>query len=159
MKIKVYSADKAFPKFDGVAELFRMFYTEMEHQGLLLSLASGGEKAWIDSLRQRLGKIAALFVAEDANALVGFSSGFIKLLPAILGGGKIGFIDGLYVLPGYRGQKIASDLYSQIEDWLMQQKVQNIELQVLVGNLAGYRFWQSKGYTAELYQMRKIIKK
>jgi ribosomal protein S18 acetylase RimI-like enzyme len=154
---RIYLIDKNFPAFDQLEKLYKQFYAGMNEQGLLLQISEKGEKLWMDSVRFRLGKLAAVYVAESSNHIVGFSSGYIKLLPNFLGGYKTGFIDGIYLLPEFRKSGIAQELYEVLENWLCEQNVQSIELQVLTGNSGGIRFWEKMGYRTELHQMRKLL--
>lgn len=154
---RLYNIDKNFPAFDQLEKLFRQFYEGMNDQGIVLHLADKGEKLWVDSVKLRLGKLAAVYIIESDENIVGFSSGYIKFLPDFLGGSKTGFIDGIYLLPEYRKGLMAYELYRAIENWFREQHVQSIELQVLSGNTGGIRFWDKMGYGTELHQMRKLL--
>ncbi len=155
--IKVTQIQKDFDRFDQLLLLYKLFYEGMNDQGLMLPLANNGETFWLDSVKLKLGKLANVYIAESDGILIGFSSGYIKLLPGFLGGGKVGFIDGIYLLPEYRKTGIALGLYEALEVWFAEQKVVSVELQVLLGNQGGIKFWEKMGYKTELQQMRKLV--
>jgi GNAT superfamily N-acetyltransferase len=155
--LKIYSINRDFNRFDLLEKLFLQFYRGMEEQGILIKMIDEGEKIWMKALKQRIGGVSVMFVAEINEEIIGFSTGLIKILPLFLGACKVGYVDAIFVIPQYRKTGVSVDLYNQLEDWFISKKVESIELQVLPDNLSGCKFWNKMGYHNELIQMRKKI--
>jgi hypothetical protein len=46
-------------------------------------------------------------------------------------------------------------MVAELRSWFTAREVASIELQVVVGNEEGLRFWRSMGFAVELLQLRK----
>ena len=139
-----------------IADLYRKFYEGMNSQGLLLPLVDGGELQWIQSIKTTLGRFNQLYAAIFSDQIIGFAYGTIRFTPPYIGGERVGFVGGLYVLPEYRSKGIGEQLYNHLETWFKTKKTHSFELQVLCGNHSGMKFWEKLGYQRELLQMRKF---
>jgi GNAT superfamily N-acetyltransferase len=155
--LKIYPIDQNFDRFELLEKLFLQFYRGMEEQGILIKMIQDGEKIWMKALKQRIGGVSVMFVAEKNEEIIGFSTGLIKILPLFLGACKVGYVDAIFLLPQYRKTGVSVHLYNVLEEWFISKKVESIELQVLPNNFSGYKFWNKMGYYNELIQMRKKI--
>lgn len=97
-------------------------------------------------LRSRLVLTA---VAEDAaGELQGFVfCSILRLAPEYTcrGEASVGYLNDLYVAPGARGQGLARKLTAYAENWLREQEVSVMELQVLGKNEKAQEFWKKQG--------------
>lgn len=97
-------------------------------------------------LRSRLILTA---VAEDGTgALCGFVfCSILRLAPEYLcrGEASMGYLNDLYVAPEARRQGLAQKLTGYAEDWLKEQGISVMELQVLGKNEKARAFWEKQG--------------
>ncbi len=97
-------------------------------------------------LRSRLVLTA---VAEDAEgALQGFAfCSILRLAPeyTCCGETSVGYLNDLYVAPQARHQGLAQKLTAYAENWLREQEVSVMELQVLGQNEKAQQFWKQQG--------------
>ena len=97
-------------------------------------------------LRSRLVLTA---VAEDGEGnLQGFVfCSILRLAPEYTcrGEASVGYLNDLYVAPGARGQGLARKLTAYAENWLREQEVSVMELQVLGKNEKAQEFWKKQG--------------
>ncbi len=70
-----------------------------------------------------LDEPSAVLVAEDSTGkVVGFSELSIRADPPPLLGSRVGYVEGLYVVPDARGRGVARSLLVASRDWARQQK-------------------------------------
>ena len=97
-------------------------------------------------LRSRLVLTA---VAEDGEGnLQGFVfCSILRLAPEYTcrGEASVGYLNDLYVAPVARGQGLARKLTAYAENWLREQEVSVMELQVLGKNEKAQEFWKKQG--------------
>lgn len=136
--------------------LWEAFYGSMAGQGLMIPLAQGGTTEWRRSIEGALGRTMHLVLAMNEARAVGMALGSLRLLPAYLGGKLCGYVNGLYVDPGFRGSGLGRELNAALDEWFASRNVTSVELQVLSGNIAARQFWQKMGYQDELLQMRRM---
>lgn len=120
-----------------------------------LSRETGLEK----QLYESIGKPDAItFVAKEDGKVIAFISGEVRdcCLP-ISRVRKVGYINGAFVLSGYRRQGIMKKLESMLLEYFKAQGLSYIELNVITNNLLGKRSWESLGYKTFREQMRKKI--
>lgn len=58
----------------------------------------------------------------------------------------LGSVNGIYVIPKYRKNGIASLLYDELLNWFQARGLDVIELNVTHGSQAAEKFWESKGF-------------
>lgn len=146
------------PALNRVTELFIDMYHYMNEHGLLLPLAEGGEKKWLEGILKGLGRFGTLLIAETDKDVIGFAHGSIRLAPDYLGNKKLGLITHIYVDREYRGRGVGESLVKKLEKWFKEKDVHSVELQVLAANKSGIAFWEKLGYPVELLQHRKAAK-
>jgi ribosomal protein S18 acetylase RimI-like enzyme len=70
---------------------------------------------------------------------------------------RYGYIADMWVEPEFRGSGAANKLLAAAEDFLREQGVNRIQLEVMVNNERGKAFWQKNGYEPFELIMRKTI--
>ena len=97
-------------------------------------------------LRSRLVLTA---VAEDGEGnLQGFVfCSILRLAPEYTcrGEASVGYLNDLYVASAARGQGLARKLTAYAENWLREQEISVMELQVLGKNEKAQEFWKQQG--------------
>jgi GNAT superfamily N-acetyltransferase len=146
------------PALDDVERLITEMYEYMQHHGLAVPLASNGTLKLRQAMERSLGHTGMLFVARGPDGVGGFCHGMLRLLPDYLGGGVVGLVNHTYVTRALRKHGLGTRLVSALHEWFISKNVSSIELQVLSGNADAIRFWQARGFTAELLQMRKFLR-
>jgi ribosomal protein S18 acetylase RimI-like enzyme len=133
--------------YDNMDAYFRQFsyrFPEVENVG----------QAWLDSFRRTLGRFSVVYVAELENKVVGFMLGRVKRVAPYLGGVLVGELSDMWVEPEARRYGIGEKLSRLTIDWLREQKVHSVEVQILEGNQPIWRLYEKMGFQPELRQIR-----
>lgn len=97
-------------------------------------------------LRSRL--ILTAVAENGAGELCGFVfCSILRLAPEYVcrGESSVGYLNDLYVAPAARHQGLARKLTQYAENWLKEQGVSIMELQVLGKNAKAREFWEKQG--------------
>lgn len=92
-------------------------------------------------------------LAEEGEDVVGFAGVQVISKPPIHVHRKIGHIDGIFVRPRVRRTSIGTHLWNICRDWLMQQGVTKVQLNVASMNLGAHTFWGKIGFRDLMIQM------
>jgi len=111
-------------------------------------------QAWLDSFRRTLGRFSVVYVAELEGQVVGFMLGRVKRVAPYLGGVLVGELSDMWVEPEARRYGIGDKLSRLTIDWLREQKVHSVEVQILEGNQPIWRLYEKMGFQPELRQIR-----
>lgn len=133
--------------------LWRSLYEHQRAHGMLLELPPDAFQLWMASLQPVLDRFGFVFVAEEAEALVGFLAGRIRSLPAYFGGQQVGFISEVFVPDSRRNRGIAHELLSMAHTWFRERNIARLELQVVINNSHARNFYLRRGWVEELTQM------
>ncbi len=97
-------------------------------------------------LRSRL--ILTAVAENGAGELCGFVfCSILRLAPEYVcrGESSVGYLNDLYVAPAARHQGLAQKLTQYAENWLKEQDISVMELQVLGKNANAREFWKKQG--------------
>jgi ribosomal protein S18 acetylase RimI-like enzyme len=142
---------------DSATALFKAYYHYFHSLGIQLPLVPHGEKLWMDAALQSVNRLSVLPLAIAGDQVIGFAQGTVKLLPAYLGGHKVGVVQHVYVEEAHQGQGIATALVQELQKWFAEKQVHSVELQVTAHNGKADGFWKKMGFEPELSQWRKIL--
>lgn len=99
-----------------------------------------------------------VLVAKDETEVVGFVSCLVADCFLVVSSiKKIGYIEGTYVKPEYRGRGITSRLEQLAVEYLKTEKVDYLELCIISNNEHARKCWEKLGYQTFREQMRKKI--
>lgn len=152
-------ADEVVIRLGGAAEvprvkpLWEALYVQQRQQGMLLPVPEDGFAHWARTLEPVLGRFGCLALAERGPELIGFVAGRTRALPAHFGGGMAGLISDVFVVPEQRGRGLAKRMLGAAGDWFASQKIQRLELQVIMGNGPARDAYLKLGWKEELIQM------
>ena len=127
--------------------LYRAYHKELQESGMPYDT---NEEALEGVLRTRIRSrliLTAAAVGEDGR-LGGFVFCSILRLSneyQFEGSAVTGYLNDLYVAPPFRRGGLAARLTGYAEDWLTEQGVPTMQLQVLQKNENAHRFWQKVG--------------
>lgn len=88
---------------------------------------------------------SSLFIAEVRGERAGYFLGMIKECLAE-NPDRIGYINGLYVVPECRRSRIGQELLEAGRRWFRKEGISFVELYVALLNQSAKRFWEKNGY-------------
>jgi ribosomal protein S18 acetylase RimI-like enzyme len=112
---------------------------------------------WLDSFHRTLGKFSNIHIAEVDQKVVGFMLSKVKKLPPYMGGMLVGELSDMWIEPDYRRFGIGRRLSVIAIDWLREQKVHSVEIQILSGNEPSYKLYESMGFKCDFRHVRLIL--
>jgi ribosomal protein S18 acetylase RimI-like enzyme len=146
-------------EIDEIAALWKEMYAHQRAHGMTLPLRDDAVEVWKRQLSGRLDSPVSVVLVAPANdgTLLGFLAAQTKRLPPHFATDKpkIGFVSELFVRPEARRRNAGRSLVDAAFDWFRRADVGSVELQVLVGNDSGRKFWEELGFVPELVQMRR----
>lgn len=132
---------------EGLKSLYRALYDHLKDCGMTFDLEEEGLERTLEAmLRSRLCLVS---VAEEDGQLLGFlCAGVVKMDRKLSceGGGLLGLIHDLYILPRARRLGLAEALLDRTEAWFAQSGATAAECQVVWDNELGTAFWAGRGY-------------
>ena len=130
--------------------LYRDYHKELESFGMPYALREE-ELERVLRLRIRSRLILTELALDGDGAPAGFVfCSILRLANEYLcqGSASVGYLNDLYVSPALRRRGAARALTARAEDWLREQGVPTIQLQVLRGNPATRTYWEGVGMRA-----------
>ena len=136
-----------------IEPLWNALYKHQKDHGMFLEVSANSFKDWSASMKAALGRFWCLFIVELNGDAIGFLGGQIRTLPPYFGGSPFGLVSEVFVIPEHRSKSIGRALLVSATNWFHEQRVQRIELQVLVNNSDARRLYRDLGWKEELVQM------
>jgi ribosomal protein S18 acetylase RimI-like enzyme len=143
--------------FPVLAEMYERLNTYYFQVGYRLPRPDNVGQAWLESFQRTLGRFSMVYVADMGEDLVGFILCRVKRLPQHMGGVMVGEISDVWVESAYRRERLGEQLVRLGLDWLRQQGVHSVEIQVLRDNQGAWRFFQELGFELEFQAARLIL--
>jgi len=140
--------------FPALAEMYAKLNTYFYQVGYLLPRPEDVGELWVDSFRRTLGRFSNVFVAEGEGRLLGFHLCRLKRLPAHMGGIMAGEVSDVWVEPEVRRLGVGDALVQAGLEWMRQQGVHSVEVQVLSQNEGSLKFFESLGFQLEYRALR-----
>jgi ribosomal protein S18 acetylase RimI-like enzyme len=106
-------------------------------------------QVWLESFQRTLGRFSNLHVAELDGEVVGFMLCRIKRAPSTMGGVMLGELSDMWIKPKARRMGVGDRLSRLALDWLRQQGVHSVEIQVLRDNQASWKLYERMGFQLE----------
>jgi GNAT superfamily N-acetyltransferase len=133
--------------------LWLALYEHQRAHGMVIELPDGAYQSWAASFQPLLERFTFVFVAAEADSLVGFLAGRMRSLPAHFGGQQVGHFSELFVADSHRRRGIADELLTTGINWFRERGIHRIDLPVLVKNSEARAFYLRHGWVEELVQM------
>ncbi|MBX7210707.1 MAG: GNAT family N-acetyltransferase [Verrucomicrobiaceae bacterium] len=153
--VRIERLHAAHPLWAALPPLFKQMFDDFASTGLRLPLVDGGEHLWLKSIEGLPDNVFFVAGAVRDDALQGFITARMKLLPAYLGGQHVGEVAHLCVRPAARRHGVATGLASAATAWCRDRGAASVELQVLSHNAGALAFWRQQGFEPELIQLRR----
>ena len=129
------------------------FYTKLNQffyqVGYRLPHPENVGEVWLDSFRRTLGRFSRVDIAELDGRVVGFMLSRIKRVPAYMGGVLVGELSDMWIEPEARRLGIGDKLSRLALNWLREQGVHSVEIQVLRDNEASWKLYERMGFKLE----------
>lgn len=129
------------------------FYTKLNQffyqVGYRLPHPENVGEVWLDSFRRTLGRFSRVDIAEIDGRVVGFMLCRIKRVPAYMGGVLVGELSDMWIEPEARRLGIGDKLSRLALNWLREQGVHSVEIQVLRDNEASWKLYERMGFKLE----------
>jgi len=113
-------------------------------------------QAWLESFSRTYGKFSMVHIAEMEGEVVGFMLSRVKRVPQYWGGVMVGTLSDMWIEDKARRGGVGRMLSELALDWLRQQGVHSIEIQVLAHNDPSWKLYESMGFKLELRQARLL---
>ncbi len=143
---------------DALLALYVSYFRELETFGMPFTL---DRDALPGVLRAKIkSRLILAAVAEGDGKLAGFCFCAISRLPKERrwrGEASAGFLEELYVVPEARRRGLASRLTDFAREWLRENQIGMITLEVLHGNPEGLAFWKKQGFAPVAAVCQQIL--
>lgn len=134
------------------------FYEKFDHHMRLLEYSLPGvdnvAQTWFDSFRRTLGRFGQLFVVEIDGEVLGFNRCRIKRVPPYMGDVMVGELMEVWIEPAARRAHAGRILTSTAIEWMKEQGVHSVEVQILIDNEPSINMCKRLGMKPELIQLR-----
>lgn len=131
------------------AEKFLDMLKQLDNETKNLMFEPGERKTSIEEMKSRIKNINAsnslMLVAEKEQNIVGFLSaqrGFANRI-------KHSSYIVIGILKSYRGKKIGTKLFEELEKWALENNITRLELTVMVHNEGAIRLYKNRGFKIE----------
>lgn len=120
--------------------------------------AADGDEHFLAHMREVLAKQSwRLLVAERDRVLVGYCLAGILRYPGVYERPRFGWIQDFIVTEAMRRAGVGTRLFEDAAEWLRQQGVERIELEVATSNEVSGDFWERQGFAPFLTKMRRQL--
>ncbi len=135
--------------FPIIMEMYSNLNTFFYEVGYRLPHPENVGQVWLDTFRRTLGRFSNVFIAEVDQKVVGFMLCRVKRVPAYMGGVLVGELSDMWITADVRRLGIGDKLSRLALDWLREQGVQSVEIQVLRDNEASWKLYDRMGFKLE----------
>jgi ribosomal protein S18 acetylase RimI-like enzyme len=139
-----------------ILEMYTLLNKHFYATGYRLPSPDNVAEIWWDTFKRTLGRFSNSWVAEVDDLLAGFITCRIKHVPAYMGGVLVGELSDMWIIPQARRLHIGDHLSRQALEWLREQGVHSVEIQVLTGNEASWNLYQRMGFQLEFRVARLL---
>jgi ribosomal protein S18 acetylase RimI-like enzyme len=123
--------------------------------------AAAVAEAYLTRLLQRVAeRSGALFVAESADAAIGFIACYVKDTESLIetaAFSRYGYVSDLHVAAEWRGRGVAQRLLAAAEDHLARHGVARLRIGVLAANISAQRAYARYGFAPYENELEKPI--
>jgi ribosomal protein S18 acetylase RimI-like enzyme len=135
--------------FPIVVEMYGLLNTYFYQMGYRLPHPEDVGQVWLESWRRSLGRFSNIFIAEIDGKVAGFMLCRIKRVPTYMGGVLVGELSDMWIIEEARRLGIGDKLSRLALDWLHEQGVHSVEIQVLKDNDASWKLYDRMGFKLE----------
>lgn len=131
-------------------------------KAMRMDLYSGLEEPFHDRDIERiltLRERSCLLVRAPNNDVVGFIEVSLRNIVDGCAGSPVGYVEGIYLVPDYRGIGLGAVLLDLASDWFKKKKCSEMATDTEIDNEDAQAFWAEAGFeeTWRVVQYRKAI--
>ena len=142
------------PDFPAILAFYEKFDRHMRSLEYSLPGVDNVAQAWLDSFRRTLGRFSQMFVAEVDGQVAGFIRCRVKRVPPYMGDVMVGELMEVWIEASARRLGLGERLTSMCIDWMKEQGVHSVEVQILIDNEASISMCKGLGMKPEIMQLR-----
>jgi ribosomal protein S18 acetylase RimI-like enzyme len=142
--------------FPIISEMYTQLNQYFYQMGYRLPHPDNVGEVWLESFRRSLGRFSNVFIAEVDGRLAGFMLCRIKRVPDYMGGVLVGELSDMWISSEARRMGIGDKLSRLALEWLRQQGVHSVEIQVLRDNEASWKLYDRMGFQLE-YRVGRLL--
>lgn len=139
------------------AERYLQMLKQLDSETKNMMLEPGERKTTIEQMRDRIvnmdGSNGAIFLIEDGNKIGGFL--------AAQRGGANRVRHSAYIVIGmlkeYRGKKLGTKLFEELEKWAVENNITRLELTVVKNNEGAIKLYEKSGFKIEGIKEKSMI--
>ena len=135
--------------FPVLKEMYASLNTYFYRMGYRLPHPENVGDIWLESFQRTLGRFSNVFIAEVDHRVAGFMLCRIKRVPQYMGGVLVGELSDMWIIAEARRMGIGDKLSRLALDWLREQGVHSVEIQVLRDNDASWKLYDRMGFKLE----------
>ncbi|MBI3160599.1 MAG: GNAT family N-acetyltransferase [Chloroflexi bacterium] len=139
-----------------VTSMYQELDTYLRSLNVRLPEPEDPRQTWLDSFTRTLGKFSQVHVAEIDGAVAGFMLSRVRRVPEYWGGVLVGALSDMWVVPEARRFGVGRELSRLAINWLRDQGVHSVELQIVSDNVASLKLYDTLGFKHELIQVRML---
>ena len=114
---------------------------------LLYSIDNTYERLYDENAELLKSEADNIFLAFDDDTAVGFSHCSLRTdYVEGTNGGRVGYLEGIYVNPDYRNKGIARKLIKSCETWAKEKGCKEFASDCLIENTESYKFHMKMGF-------------
>ncbi len=132
-----------------IKEMYALLYNHFYSFGFRLPHPENVGDLWLDTFKRTLGRFSQVYIAEKDGTVVGFILTRVKRVPPYMGGVLVGELSDEWVVPEVRRLGVGDALCRMALDWLREQNVHSVEIQVLNNNEASWKMLSKMGFKQE----------
>lgn len=152
IKYRTYT-EEDFPAIMGMYEKLDAYFRTLN---LRLPEPENVGQVWLDSFSRTLGKFSMVHIAEMDGEVVGFMLSRVLRVPPYWGGVLAGTLADMWIVEKARRRGVGDKLSRLALEWLREQEVHSVEIQVLEDNAASWKLYENMGFKPELRQARLL---
>lgn len=149
MESKICTRELQEKDIPAVCGLYEQLFLEQTQRGYPFSLNLHDLPSLLKLfIRSPMYKVyVAVTNIDGEECVVGYATGILRPVEKLYeGGGNKGYVSTAYLMKEHRGGGAADLLLDQLEDWFKASGTRLIELDVMIGNVLGRRYWKKRGY-------------
>ena len=142
--------------FPVIKEMYELLNQHFYSLGYRLPHPENIGEVYLKSFRRTLGRFSNAWVAEVDGKVMAYILCRIKRVPAYMGGVMVGELSDEWVDESVRRLRIGDRLCRVALQWLREQEVHSVEIQVLNSNEASWRMLSRMGFKQEFRVGRMV---
>ncbi|GAA0076797.1 GNAT family N-acetyltransferase [Clostridium sp. CTA-5] len=139
------------------SEKYLQMLKQLDTETKNMMFEPGERRTTVEQIKERIatmdGKNGIIFLIEDRNKIGGFLLSERGILNRIRHSAYI----VIGILKEYRGKKLGTKLFEEVEKWALENHITRLELTVVKGNKAAIKLYEKSGFKIEGLKEKSMI--